>query len=132
MAMPQRDDTIEAIKRLMTHDATKDLDSWNKAVLFLADAHAFNKDVISGLELLAIQATKECEKAGQDLLRIVGVPAVSREDVQVIADLLCNNSLISGHVSTVRVSKAVCADNWEWERGSHPACFHDDRGLIYG
>jgi hypothetical protein len=49
----------------MTHDATKDLDSWNKAVLFLADAHAFNKDVISGLELLAIQAMKECEKAGR-------------------------------------------------------------------
>ena len=62
-------------------------------------------------------------RAGQEVLRIVGVPAVSQEDVQVIADLLCNNSLISGHVSTVRVSKAVCADNWEWERGSRPACF---------
>lgn len=57
--------TTQGVQRLMTHDATKDLDSWNKAVLFLADAHAFNKDVISGLELLAIQATKECEKAGR-------------------------------------------------------------------
>lgn len=57
--------TTQGVQRLMTHDATKDLDSWNKAVLFLADAHAFSKDVISGLELLAIQATKECEKAGR-------------------------------------------------------------------
>ena len=57
--------TTQGVQRLMTHDATKDLDSWNKAVLFLADSHTFNKDVISGLELLAIQATKECEKSGR-------------------------------------------------------------------
>jgi hypothetical protein len=57
--------TTQGVQRLMTHDATKDLNSWNKAILFLADSHAFNKDVISGLELLAIQATKECEKSGR-------------------------------------------------------------------
>lgn len=57
--------TTQGVQRLLNHDATKDLDSWNKAVLFLADSHAFNKDVISGLELLAILATKECEKTGR-------------------------------------------------------------------
>ena len=61
--------------------------------------------------------------AGQEVLRIVGVPAVSPKDVHAIADFLCDNSLASGQVSVVRVPVGSPIDNWEWERGSRPACF---------
>lgn len=55
--------TTQGVQRLVDHDANKSF--WNKAVLFLADSHTFNKDVISGLELLAIEASRGCEKTGR-------------------------------------------------------------------
>ncbi len=62
-------------------------------------------------------------KAGQEVLRIVGALAVSPKDVHAIADLLRHNSLASGQVSVVRVPVDSSIDDWEWERGSRPACF---------
>lgn len=62
-------------------------------------------------------------KAGQEVLRIVGALAVSPKDVHAIADFLCDNSLADGQASVVRVPIDSSNDNWEWERGSRPACF---------
>ena len=55
--------TTQGVDRLNDHAVRKDF--WNRAVLFLSDAHTFNKDIISGLELLAIEALKKCEKIGR-------------------------------------------------------------------
>lgn len=54
--------TTQGVDRLNDHAIRKDF--WNRAVLFLSDSHTFNKDIISGLELLAIEAVKKCEKIG--------------------------------------------------------------------
>lgn len=55
--------TTQGVDRLNDHAVRKDF--WNRAVLFLSDAHTFNKDIISGLELLAIESVKKCEKLGR-------------------------------------------------------------------
>ena len=55
--------TTQGVDRLNDHAIRKDF--WNRAVLFLSDSHTFNKDIISGLELLVIEAVKECEKIGR-------------------------------------------------------------------
>lgn len=62
-------------------------------------------------------------KAGQEVLRIIGVPNASPKDVHAVADYLCDNSLADGQTSVVRVPVDSSIDNWEWERGSRLACF---------
>lgn len=57
--------TTQGVQRLVSHDATRALETWNKAILFLANSHTFNQDIICGLESLAIKTTKECARMGR-------------------------------------------------------------------
>ena len=56
--------TTQGVSRLDDHVAKKDF--WNKAILFLADQHLFNRDVISGLEALGISIAKDCGRYNVD------------------------------------------------------------------
>ncbi len=62
-------------------------------------------------------------RAGAEILRIIGAPVMGPKDVHAIIDLLCHNSLISGQATAVRIPVDSLIDDWEWERGSRPACY---------